>query len=80
MQLALLLLYAVGLTVFGVWIGRRVRGSSDFFVAGRRLSAPLLFSTVLAANIGAGTTIAAAGQAYIDGVSAWWWNGAAGLG
>ena len=80
MRLALLLLYAVGLTAFGVWVGRRVRGSSDFFVAGRRLSAPLLFSTVLAANIGAGTTIGAAGQAYIDGVSAWWWNGAAGLG
>ncbi len=80
MQLALLLLYSVGLTIFGVWVGRRVRGSSDFFVAGRRLSAPLLFSTVLAANIGAGTTIGAAGQAYIDGVSAWWWNGAAGLG
>ena len=80
MQLALLLLYAVGLTLFGVWIGRRVRGSSDFFVAGRTLSAPLLFSTVLAANIGAGTTIGAAGQSYIDGVSGWWWNGAAGLG
>jgi SSS family solute:Na+ symporter len=80
MQLAVLLAYAVGLTVFGVWIGRKVRGSSDFFVAGRRLTAPLLFSTVLAANIGAGTTIGAAGQAYIDGVSAWWWNGAAGLG
>ncbi len=80
MQLALLLLYSVALTVFGVWVGRRVRGSSDFFVAGRRLTAPLLFSTVLAANVGAGTTIGAAGQAYIDGVSAWWWNGAAGLG
>ena len=80
MQLAVLLLYSVGLTVFGVWVGRRVQGSSDFFVAGRTLTAPLLFSTVLAANIGAGTTIGAAGQAYIDGVSAWWWNGAAGLG
>jgi solute:Na+ symporter, SSS family len=80
MQLALLLAYAVGLTAFGVWVGRRVRGSGDFFVAGRALSAPLLFSTVLAANIGAGTTIGAAGQAYVDGLSAWWWNGAAGLG
>ena len=80
MQLALLLLYAVGLTAFGVWVGRRVRGSGDFFVAGRPLSAPLLFSTVLAANIGAGTTVGATGQAYIDGVSGWWWNGAAGLG
>jgi len=79
-QLALLLLYSIALTLFGVWVGRRVRGSADFFVAGRKLSAPLVFSTVLAANIGAGTTIGAAGQAYIDGVSAWFWNGAAGLG
>lgn len=80
MQLALLLLYSGGLTAFGVWVGRRVKGSADFFVAGRKLTAPLVFSTVLAANIGAGTTIGAAGQAYIDGVSAWFWNGAAGLG
>lgn len=80
MQLALLLLYSIGLTAFGVWVGRRVKGSADFFVAGRKLTAPLVFSTILAANIGAGTTIGAAGQAYIDGVSAWFWNGAAGLG
>lgn len=80
MQLALLLLYSAGLTAFGVWVGRRVKGSADFFVAGRKLTAPLVFSTVLAANIGAGTTIGAAGQAYIDGVGAWFWNGAAGLG
>lgn len=80
MQLALLLLYSAGLTAFGVWVGRRVKGSADFFVAGRKLTAPLVFSTILAANIGAGTTIGAAGQAYIDGVSAWFWNGAAGLG
>ncbi len=79
-QLALLLLYSIGLTLFGVWVGRKVRGSADFFVAGRKLTAPLIFSTVLAANVGAGTTIGAAGQAYIDGVSAWFWNGAAGLG
>jgi SSS family solute:Na+ symporter len=79
-QLLFLLLYTVGLTALGVWIGRLVRGPADFFVAGRRLSAPLLFATVLAANIGAGTTVGAAGLAYRDGISAWWWNGAAGIG
>lgn len=79
-RLALLLLYSIGLTLFGAWVGRRVRDSADFFVAGRRLTAPLVFATVLAANIGAGTTIGAVGQAYVDGVSAWFWNGAAGLG
>jgi SSS family solute:Na+ symporter len=80
LSLALLIAYAVGLTAVGLWIARLVRGSSDFFVAGRRLTAPLLFSTILAANIGAGTTISATGQAHRDGISAWWWNGSVAIG
>jgi solute:Na+ symporter, SSS family len=79
-QLVLLLLYTAGITLFGVWIGRRVRGASDFFVAGRSLNWVLVGGTVLAANIGAGTTVGAAGLAYRDGISAWWWNGAVGIG
>lgn len=79
-HLTLLIVYSVGLTAAGLWVSRRVRGSGDFFVAGRRLSAPLLFSTVLAANIGAGTTVGAAGLAYEQGLSAWWWNGSAAIG
>jgi SSS family solute:Na+ symporter len=78
--LTLLVVYAVGLTAVGLWIARLVRGSSDFFVAGRALTAPLLFSTVLAANIGAGSTVGAAGLAYNEGISAWWWNGSAAIG
>lgn len=78
-QLGLLIAYSILLTLVGLWVGRLVRGSGQFFVAGRALSAPLLFSTVLAANIGAGTTVGAAGMAFRDGVSAWWWNGTAGL-
>ncbi|HJU41397.1 MAG TPA: sodium:solute symporter family protein [Vicinamibacterales bacterium] len=78
--LVLLLVYTVAITAFGVWIGRRVRGPADFFVAGRKLTWPLVGGTVLAANIGAGTTVGAAGLAYHDGISAWWWNGAAGIG
>ncbi len=79
-QLILLVVYTIFLTAAGVWIGRLVRGPADFFVAGRKLRWPLIAATVLAANIGAGTTIGAAGLAYRDGISAWWWNGAAGLG
>ena len=68
------------LTAAGLWVSRLVRGSSDFFVAGRTLTAPLIFSTMLAANIGAGTTVGAAGLAYREGISAWWWNGSAAIG
>jgi SSS family solute:Na+ symporter len=79
LHLGLLIAYSILLTLIGLWVGRLVRGSGDFFVAGRTLGAGLLFSTVLAANIGAGTTVGAAGLAFRDGLSAWWWNGTAGL-
>jgi SSS family solute:Na+ symporter len=78
--LTLLIVYSVALVALGLWIGRFVRRSADFFVAGRSLSAPLLFTTILASNIGAGATIGATGRGYFDGVSAWWWNGSSALG
>ena len=78
--LALLLIYSVLQIGLGVWIGRRVRGGRDFFVAGRELPAGLIFATFLAANIGAGSTVGATGIGYQDGLSAWWRNGSAGLG
>ena len=80
LPLAILLLYAGLLMAVGVWVGRRVQTSSEFFVAGRRLGPGLIFSTLLAANIGAGSTVNAAGLGYRDGLSAWWWVGSAGLG
>ncbi len=49
-------------------------------MAGRQLSPLLLFATLLAANIGAGSTVGASGLGYRDGVSAWWWVGSAGIG
>jgi len=41
----------------GLWIGRRVKTSADFFVANRSLGPGLLFATMVAANIGAGSTV-----------------------
>jgi len=78
--LILLLVYSVGLIALGAWIGRAVRKSEEFFVGGRALGAGLLFSTFMAANIGAGSTVNATGLAYHHGLSAWWWNGSAGMG
>src|SRR5256885_7246047 len=64
----------------GVVVGRRVRGASDFFVAGRQLGPGLIFATMLAANIGAGSTVGATALGYANGLSAWWWVGSAGIG
>jgi SSS family solute:Na+ symporter len=77
---ALLFVYSAALIALGLWIGRRVTTSKDFFVAGRRLGPGLIFSTMLAANIGAGSTVGAAGLGYRDGLAAVWWVGSAAVG
>src|SRR5918993_1127333 len=78
--LALLVVYSAAQIALGLWIGRRVRTSTDFFVASRRLGPGLIFSTMLAANIGAGSTVGATATAYRIGAAAWWWVGSAGVG
>jgi SSS family solute:Na+ symporter len=78
--LIILIIYAAIMMLMGAVVSRRVRASGDFFVAGRGLGAGLIFSTLLAANIGAGSTVGAAGLGYRDGLSAWWWVGSAGIG
>ncbi len=80
LHLALVIAYAMAITALGLWTARYVRTSGDFFVAGRGLGPGLVFSSMLAANVGAGATVGAAGLAYNEGVSAWWWSGSAGLG
>jgi len=72
--------YSGALIGLGLWLSKRVHHADDFFVAGRRLGPVLLFATVLAANIGAGTTVGAAGIGFHVGLSAWWWVGSAAIG
>ncbi len=78
--LAALLIYSVVMMAVGAVLSRRVRRASDFLVAGRSLGGGLIFSTLLAANIGAGSTVGAAALGYSLGMSAWWWVGSAGIG
>ena len=79
-HLPLILVYSAVLIGAGLVLSRRVHTAADFFVAGRRLGPGLVFATLLAANIGAGSTVGAAGLGYRDGIAAWWWVGSAGLG
>src|SRR5215510_2246682 len=66
-HLTLLLAFAAAQIAIGLYTGRRLNG-------------PMLFATLLAANIGAGSTLGAAGYGYRDGLSAWWWVGSAAMG
>jgi SSS family solute:Na+ symporter len=72
--------YSVLLIIVGWIVGRKVKNSSTFFVAGRKLNTVLLFTTIIVANIGAGATVGITGIAYKSGISAWWWLGSAGFG
>ncbi|MBQ4419176.1 MAG: sodium:solute symporter family protein, partial [Synergistaceae bacterium] len=72
--------YAIFLLIIGAWAGRKVKSAEGFFVAGRKLNSGLLFTTLIAANLGAGSTVGVAALAYTHGVSAWWWIGSAGIG
>jgi SSS family solute:Na+ symporter len=78
--LLIIVAYSAVQIALGVWVARRVKGSRDFFVAGRSLGPGLLFATFLAANIGSGSTIGATGLGYRDGMAAIWWVGSAGIG
>ena len=80
LHLALLVVYSIGVVGLGIWTARYVRTSSAFFVAGRSLGPGLILASMLAANIGAGTTVGATGIAYREGLSGWWYVGSAGLG
>lgn len=80
MILVVLASYSLALMGLGLWIGRRVRGADGFFVANRRLGPGLIFSTMLAANIGAGSTVGATSRGYLGGIAAWWWVGSAAIG
>ncbi|MEZ5366287.1 MAG: sodium:solute symporter family protein [Bryobacterales bacterium] len=75
-----ILVYAAALAAAGLYFGRRVHAAADFFVASRGLPAGLLFSTFLAANLGAGATVGVAQLGYQYGLAAWWWVGSAGIG
>ncbi len=78
------MLYFLGYIFFiiaiSVFIGRKVKSTSYFFVANRSLNWTLLCATILAANIGAGSTVLATGLGYQNGLAAWWWVGSAGIG
>ena len=61
--LIVIIVYSVAMVGIGFLLTKKVTGAVDFFTAGRSLSGRMLFTTLLAANIGAGSTVGVAGLA-----------------
>lgn len=57
-------LYFAAMMGVGVYAGRKIKGSEDYAVAGRRLSLPVLSGTLIGSAIGAAATFGKAGKAY----------------
>jgi SSS family solute:Na+ symporter len=69
-----ILIYLLILIGVGAFRSGRVKTQTDFMVAGRKLSAPVLVGTLLATWIGSGSIIAGAGLSYRKGFSALWFD------
>jgi SSS family solute:Na+ symporter len=60
-----ILVYLVGTTLLGIWVGRRQRDAKDYFVAGRNIPWWAVMFSVVASETSALTFISIPGLAYI---------------
>ena len=63
-----LLVYLIGIVVFGYWVGRNNRKLDDFFLAGREMPWWAVGLSVMATQISAITFVGTTGQGYGDGM------------
>ncbi len=69
MNFWILSLYLLAQFALGFWVSRRVHSEEEFFVAGRKLGAPLLAFSLFATWFGAETCLGASGAVYEEGLS-----------
>ncbi len=63
-------LYVIAMYIIGYFAQRRIQGTEDFLVAGRKLPLSLAWMTLLATWFGAGTLLAAADEVRREGLQA----------
>jgi len=68
LDIVIIVLYLVMLLGVGYYASRRVKGTEDYAIAGRKLGYPVLLGTLIGTSIGAAATIGKAGMAYEVGI------------
>lgn len=71
-DLAVIVIYLIGMLLIGVYFTNKIKGTSDFYVAGRSLGLFTMLATVCATIIGGGALIGRGGIVYSKGVMAIW--------
>jgi Na+/proline symporter len=69
LDFAVLLLYLVGTTLLGVWLGRGQKSAKDYFVADRAIPWWAILFSVVATETSALTFISIPGLAYLTDLS-----------
>ncbi len=64
-------IYLLGIITLGVWIARKVKGFTSFFVAGRMMTTPLLISTLVSTYYGLDVTFGVSEVSFSEGVVSW---------
>ena len=68
-DIAIIVMYMVGVFVLGTFFGKYVKNAGDFFVASRALPFWAIGMSIVVSDIGAMDFVAVAGGAYTDGIA-----------
>jgi len=71
-DLAILIIYVVGILAYGIWKARGVKTSEDFLVAGRNVGLFVLIGTLVMTEFNTATVMAWAGIGYGAGLFSIW--------
>lgn len=70
LDVSIVVAYLIGMVGVGVFVARRIGSFRDFFVAGGRMTTPLLVCTLVSTYYGLDVTFGASETAYAEGVAA----------
>jgi SSS family solute:Na+ symporter len=70
-DLAIVVAYLLGMLAIGLWVARKVKTFTSFFVAGRMMTAPLLVCTLVSTYYGLDVTFGVSEVSFSEGVMAW---------
>ena len=68
-DVSLIIAYMAGITIFGYFFSKRIKTSSDYFLAGRSLPWWIIGMSIIGTNIGSNDYVGAAGGAYRIGIA-----------
>jgi SSS family solute:Na+ symporter len=70
-DLGIVLLYVVGIVTLGIVVARRITTFRDYFVAGNKMTAPLLICTLVSTYYGLDVLLGSSEVSYQEGIVAW---------